>query len=123
MMGQDAHHWVLLRQLKRAGLSTHAPPADEESWRVFLERVSAAYLESDKQQYLHDRAVEVSTREMASLYDELAQASELFIQCRSGVRSADIVRFLRTVGFTNVKNVKGGVLAWAREVDRSLPTY
>ena len=39
------------------------------------------------------------------------------------VRSADIVRFLRTVGFTNVKNVKGGVLAWAREVDRSLPTY
>jgi adenylyltransferase/sulfurtransferase len=55
--------------------------------------------------------------------DELAQASELFIQCRSGVRSADIVRFLRTVGFTNVKNVKGGVLAWAREVDRSLPTY
>ncbi len=76
MVGQDAHHWVLLRQLKRAGLSTHAPPADEESWRVFLERVSAAYLESDKQQYLHDRAVEVSTREMASLYDELAQASE-----------------------------------------------
>lgn len=55
--------------------------------------------------------------------DELAKASELLIQCRSGVRSADVVRFLRTVGFTNVKNVKGGVLAWAREIDRSLPTY
>lgn len=75
-LGQDAHHWVLLRQLKRAGLTTHAPPTDQESWRFFLERVSSAYLESDKQQYLHDRAVEVSTREMASLYDELAQASE-----------------------------------------------
>ena len=55
--------------------------------------------------------------------DELAKASELLIQCRSGVRSADVARFLRTVGFTNVKNVKGGVLAWAREIDRSLPTY
>ena len=71
MMGQDAHHWVLLRQLKRAGLSTHAPPADAESWRVFLERVSAAYLESDKQQYLHDRAVEVSTRRLQSITTDL----------------------------------------------------
>lgn len=55
--------------------------------------------------------------------DELATASELLVVCRSGRRSADIVRFLRTVGFSNVKNVTGGVLAWAREIDPSLPTY
>lgn len=55
--------------------------------------------------------------------DELARASELLIQCRSGARSADVVRFLQSVGFTHVKNVKGGVLAWAREIDPSLPTY
>lgn len=55
--------------------------------------------------------------------DELAQASELLISCRSGRRSADIVKFLISVGFTNVKNVKGGTLAWSREVDPSVPTY
>jgi sulfur-carrier protein adenylyltransferase/sulfurtransferase len=54
---------------------------------------------------------------------ELAQASELLIQCRSGARSADVVRLLMSAGFKNVRNVKGGVLAWAREVDTSLPTY
>jgi adenylyltransferase/sulfurtransferase len=55
--------------------------------------------------------------------DELAQASELLILCRSGRRSADVVRFLMSVGFKNVKNVKGGTLAWSREVDPSVPTY
>jgi adenylyltransferase/sulfurtransferase len=55
--------------------------------------------------------------------DELAQASELFIQCRSGARSADVARLLLASGFKNVYNVKGGVLAWAREIDTSLPTY
>jgi adenylyltransferase/sulfurtransferase len=55
---------------------------------------------------------------------EFAPYDEILVQCRSGARSADIVRFLRDdVGLKNVKNVKGGILAWAREIDPSLPTY
>jgi molybdopterin/thiamine biosynthesis adenylyltransferase/rhodanese-related sulfurtransferase/molybdopterin converting factor small subunit len=55
---------------------------------------------------------------------EFAPYDEILVHCRSGVRSADIVRFLRDdVGLKNVKNVKGGILAWAREIDRSLPLY
>jgi len=55
---------------------------------------------------------------------EFAPYDEILVQCRSGRRSADIVRFLRDdVGLKNVRNVKGGILAWAREIDRTLPVY
>jgi adenylyltransferase/sulfurtransferase len=55
---------------------------------------------------------------------ELSQADEILVQCRSGARSADVVKFLRDdIGMKNVKNVKGGILAWAREIDPSVPTY
>jgi adenylyltransferase/sulfurtransferase len=55
---------------------------------------------------------------------ELSNADEILVQCRSGARSADIAKFLiDDIGFKNVKNVKGGILAWAREVDPTVPTY
>ncbi len=55
---------------------------------------------------------------------ELSQADEILVQCRSGARSGDVAKFLiDDIGFKNVKNVKGGILAWAREVDPSVPTY
>ncbi len=49
---------------------------------------------------------------------------ELIVHCRSGVRSADVIRCLREAGYRNpMLNVKGGILAWADEVDPSLPKY
>ncbi|HEX2905855.1 MAG TPA: rhodanese-like domain-containing protein [Phototrophicaceae bacterium] len=49
---------------------------------------------------------------------------EVIVHCRSGVRSADAIRFLREAGYTNkLLNVKGGILAWADQIDRSLPKY
>lgn len=37
---------------------------------------------------------------------------ELIIHCRSGMRSMQACLFLETMGYTNVKNLVGGVLAW-----------
>ena len=55
---------------------------------------------------------------------EFAPYDEILVHCRSGARSADIVKFLRNdIGLKNVKNVKGGILAWAKEIDPSLPQY
>ncbi|MCB9461869.1 MAG: molybdopterin-synthase adenylyltransferase MoeB [Anaerolineaceae bacterium] len=58
----------------------------------------------------------------------LAQISKdkpLMIHCRSGKRSADTINFLREIGYDNEKmfNVVGGILAWADEIDPSLPKY
>ncbi len=55
---------------------------------------------------------------------ELSHADEILVHCRSGARSAEVVKFLiEDVGFRKVKNVKGGILAWAREIDPGMPVY
>ncbi len=45
------------------------------------------------------------------------------IYCRSGARSAEACRMLQSRGFQNVKNLKGGILKWADDIDPSLPKY
>ncbi len=51
---------------------------------------------------------------------ELDPDRETVVHCRSGARSALAVEFLRAQGFQNVKNLAGGILAWAEKVDPSL---
>ena len=47
----------------------------------------------------------------------------IVVHCRSGVRSAKAVELLQQHGFTNVVNLKGGILAWSDEIDPSMPKY
>jgi adenylyltransferase/sulfurtransferase len=56
---------------------------------------------------------------------QIPRDREVIVHCRSGVRSADVIKLLRQVGWDNDKliNVEGGILAWARQIDTSLPTY
>jgi len=55
--------------------------------------------------------------------NELDSAEEIVLQCKTGGRSARALDLLRTAGFRKLKNLKGGINAWARDVDPSLPTY
>ena len=55
---------------------------------------------------------------------ELDPERETIVICHHGIRSFSVARFLEhELGFTNVVNLTGGVAAWAREVDRDMPTY
>ena len=54
---------------------------------------------------------------------ELDTAQEMVVHCRTGVRSADVIRQLREHGFKKMWNLDGGINRWAKEVDDSLPTY
>jgi molybdopterin/thiamine biosynthesis adenylyltransferase/rhodanese-related sulfurtransferase len=54
---------------------------------------------------------------------ELDSSREIVAHCRSGKRSAEAVEFLRKSGFRKIWNLKGGILAWADEVDPSVPKY
>jgi adenylyltransferase/sulfurtransferase len=54
---------------------------------------------------------------------ELDSAVEMVIYCRSGVRSGRAVELLKSVGFHKVKNLVGGVLRWADDVDPSVAKY
>ena len=55
--------------------------------------------------------------------NELDTSREIVAQCRSGARSAQAVQLLRQAGFRKVRNLEGGILAWARDVDPSVPAY
>ena len=55
--------------------------------------------------------------------NELDTADDIYVHCKSGMRSAKAVRILKEFGFKKVKNVAGGITAWAEEIDPSLPTY
>jgi|SRR6478609_2844842 len=56
--------------------------------------------------------------------DKISKDKKVVVHCRSGKRSGDMILWLeKTHGFTNLYNLKGGVLAWAREIDTDMPTY
>lgn len=55
--------------------------------------------------------------------NELDPEQEMVIQCRSGVRSANVILALQQIGFKNLWNLDGGINRWAQEVDPSLPVY
>jgi rhodanese-related sulfurtransferase len=53
--------------------------------------------------------------------DKISRDKPVIIQCRSGARSGTAVKALEAqFGFTNLANLKGGILAWAQEIDPSL---
>ncbi len=54
---------------------------------------------------------------------ELNSADEIVVHCRSGQRSAQAVELLMKAGFRKIRNLKGGVLAWAEQVDPTMPKY
>jgi adenylyltransferase/sulfurtransferase len=61
--------------------------------------------------------------ELPRRVSELDSSVEMVVHCRSGKRSADAIHFLQTAGFKKLLNLKGGVLAWADEVDPKMPKY
>ncbi len=54
---------------------------------------------------------------------ELDSSRDIVVHCRSGQRSARAVDFLQKAGFRKVANLKGGVLAWADRIDRTMRKY
>jgi adenylyltransferase/sulfurtransferase len=61
--------------------------------------------------------------QLASRLSELDSAEEMVVFCKGGTRSARALELLVSAGFKKVKNLKGGINAWAREVDPNLPEY
>ena len=60
---------------------------------------------------------------LAVLSQDLDPRQEYVLYCRTGVRSTRAVNLLRKAGFVHVRNLAGGINAWAREVDPRMHTY
>jgi rhodanese-related sulfurtransferase len=55
--------------------------------------------------------------------DKVHKTKPVVVMCRSGKRSAAAIMQLEQKGFTNLYNLKGGILAWASEIDPTLNVY
>lgn len=56
--------------------------------------------------------------------DKINKEKKVVIHCRSGARSGQAVQWLeKNHKLENLYNLKGGILAWAKEIDNSMPTY
>ncbi|CAB4753908.1 unannotated protein [freshwater metagenome] len=53
----------------------------------------------------------------------LPQDKPIILHCKSGVRSAECLAILKSAGFADATHVSGGVVAWAKQIDHSLPVY
>ncbi len=65
----------------------------------------------------------IPVEELDTRLGELKRDSEIVVYCHVGVRSAGAVRLLRQAGFSNVRNLQGGIDEWARQVDNKMPRY
>lgn len=63
--------------------------------------------------------------ELWARLEELAsyRNTEIIVYCRSGIRSSHAVKLLRQSGFERAYHLKGGILAWSKEIDPSIPQY
>jgi sulfur-carrier protein adenylyltransferase/sulfurtransferase len=61
--------------------------------------------------------------ELPARMHELDSADDIVLQCKSGQRSMQALQLLEQAGFTKLRNLQGGINAYARQVDPSIPTY
>ena len=61
--------------------------------------------------------------EVPQRVNEIPRDKEIVVHCKMGARSATAAAFLRQKGYTNVKNLKGGILDWSDKIDPSVPKY
>lgn len=73
----------------------------------------------------YENSVLIPVGELANRIKEIEdhKSDEIVCLCRSGSRSSQACELLTEEGFENVKNLKGGINEWAREIDNSLPVY
>jgi len=61
--------------------------------------------------------------EVVERSEEIPREGVVVLQCRSGSRSGNAVAYLQQNGWTNLFNLKGGILAWADQVDPTVQKY
>ncbi len=70
-----------------------------------------------------DKAVLMPVAQVPARVNELSTADEIVVYCKTGARSGRITNFLRELGFRKVRNLAGGIDAWAETVEPEMPRY
>ncbi len=68
-------------------------------------------------------ALHMPMSEIPARLDDVPRDIPVVVMCHHGMRSMSVTNFLRESGHRNVVNLGGGIDAWAREIDASMPRY
>lgn len=80
--------------------------------------------EPDEYQFSNIGGHLIPMNDIAAAVGQVKINKPVVIMCRSGQRSAQVINYLQEKhGFDNLYNLKGGILAWSREIDSTVPTY
>ena len=114
----------MIQQLSVSELSALLDEQPEQlaNWQVIdvrepweLERAS---IKHPKFRHTHIPMATVPLR-----HQELDKAKNILVMCRTGGRSMQVANYLVQNGFPSIYNLQGGITAWSREIDQSVPTY
>jgi adenylyltransferase/sulfurtransferase len=117
------------------GQETPAPASADTEWEITVDELKKRLDRKDRVFILDVRNPEefqicripgstlLPLPELPQRFRELNQDQEMVIHCKSGMRSLKATNFLRQQGFRKVKNLKGGILAWATSIDPTMPKY
>ncbi len=70
-----------------------------------------------------EQAALIPLDELQERLNELDPAREIVVHCKSGARSARAIEQMKEHGFSKLRNLEGGILAWSEQVDPSIPQY
>ncbi len=70
-----------------------------------------------------DGAINIPMEDIPSRVCELDPELETVVVCHHGLRSAQVAAYLAHLGFERVLNLSGGIDAWSKCVDPSVPRY
>jgi adenylyltransferase/sulfurtransferase len=80
--------------------------------------------EQDEYDFVNLNAELIPVSAVADNVDKFPKDKKVVVHCRSGARSGNVILALEAeYGYDNLYNLEGGIIAWAREIDPSLPTY
>jgi adenylyltransferase/sulfurtransferase len=117
------------------GQETPAPSAADNQWETTVEELKGRLDRREEVFILDVRNPEeyqicrlpgsklIPLPELAQRIGELDTTREMVVHCKGGMRSLKAVQFLRQQGFHKIKNLKGGIMAWADKVDPTMPKY
>jgi adenylyltransferase/sulfurtransferase len=104
------------------------PETDPPSLKVAIDGGKAPFLLDVREPYEYmlchiEGAKLIPLGQLPGRLSELDKQSDIVVYCHSGERSASAARLLKNSGFGKVTNLKGGIKAWAEQVDTRMPTY
>ena len=116
------------RQQPVAASRSGVPTISPEELKALLDKKEDVYIldvrEPQEWNIAHlEKAKLIPLGELPQAMNQLSSADDIVVHCRSGVRSARAVQFLMEMGFRKVRNLEGGILAWAERIDPSMPRY